>query len=300
MLISDTLTRFIFEKTPVRGELIRLDQVFQSIVKQHDYPPALQKLVGEALCVAGMLTSIIKFEGKLTVQFRGKGNLKLLLAQCDNAYNLRALAKWDGDLTYAQLMEAFNEGILVIRLDSFSNKANRYEGIVSWRGNSLVESIEGYFRESEQLSTKLWLAVNETSAAGFLLQVVPNKNHEVVMFEQEVIEPHWQRICRLTSGVVSDDLLHAEHQALLRALYPEEEIRVFTPYHVSFKCSCSRKRGEDAILILGLEEAENELKDKNTVVVTCDFCNQEYIFDRSDVAKIFQDDQSPPPDTLLH
>lgn len=299
MITNDALTRFIFEKTPVRGELIRLEETFQTIVNQHDYPEPLKKLIGEALCVAGLLSAIIKFDGRLTVQFRGKGDLKLLMAQCDNSFHLRALAKWDGDLSYDDLMKSFEDGMLAIILDPLTNKSTRYEGIVSWRGNSLVESIEGYFRESEQLTTKICLAVNDTNAAGFLLQVIPAKNLEVTELEAMASTPHWERISTLTKGLVADDLLHAEHQALLRTLYPEEEVRVFTPVHVSFKCPCTRKKGEDAILVLGEKEAEEELKDHNSIVVTCDFCNKEYVFDRVDVTKIFQDNV-PPPDQHLH
>src|SRR5207244_419684 len=114
----------------------------------------------------------------LTVQFRGKGKLKLLLAQCDSEFQIRGLAKWEGELTYNDLMDSFNHGVLVIMLDSGPHKS-RYQGIVSWRGNSLVESIEGYFRDSEQLSTKIWLTVNKRTAAGFLLQVIPGTEKEI-------------------------------------------------------------------------------------------------------------------------
>lgn len=295
---SDTLTRFIFEKTPVRGELVRLEETYQTIINQHDYPEPIKKLLGEALCVAALLSAIIKFDGRLTVQFRGQGGLKLLLAQCDNQFNLRALAKWDGSLSYDEIMNSFNDGVLVIILDSFHNKANRYQGIVSWRDNSLTKSIEGYFKESEQLSTKIWLAVNDTSAAGFLLQAVPHKEQENSMFEQMAVGSHWDRITKHTATIVDDDLLHAEHQALLRTLYPDEEVRVFTPAPVAFKCTCTRKRGEEAIQILGKQEAEEEIKDKNVIVVTCDFCNKEYMFDRADVEEIFKN--GLPPDAQLH
>lgn len=294
---NDLLQRFIFEKVPVRGEFIHLQQSFQTISKQHAYPPPIRQLLGEALCVAALLSAIIKFTGRLTVQFRGKGKLKLLLAQCDNHFDLRGLAKWEGELTYADLMDSFNQGVLMIMLDSGPNK--RYQGIVSWRGNSLVESIEGYFKDSEQLDTKIWLSVNEVSAVGFLLQVIPSKER-VKGIEDEIIFPHWEYITKLTANLNATDMIKLDYQTLLSKLYPNEEIRVFPAVPVSFNCTCSRKRGEDAIFILGREEAEAELKDKHSIVVTCDFCNKEYIFDRVDVAKIFEDRDKPPSQTTLH
>jgi len=299
MTDKDSLTRFIFDKTPIRGELIRLEKTFQDIIDQHDYPPSLRKLIGESLCVAGLLSAIIKFNGRLTVQFRGKGKLKFLLAQCDNDFNLRALAKWEGDLSYQELMHAFNEGVLMIMLDSGLKKSNQYQGIVAWRGNSLVESIEGYFKDSEQLSTKIWLAVSDHHAAGYLLQVMPPRDTDSFSIDQEVVAPHWSRITKLTAPISNEDLLQADYHAMLRLLYPDEEVRVYTPMPVVFRCTCTRKRGEDAILILGREEAEDELKNKNTIVVTCDFCNKEYVFDRIDVANIFENNR-PPTDNHLH
>lgn len=299
MSTQDKLQRFIFDKSPVRGEFIHLDQSFQTIVNQHDYPLPIRQLLGEALCVAGLLSAIIKFNGRLTVQFRGKGKLKLLLAQCDNHFHLRGLVKWDGDIDHATLMEAFNDGVLVIMIDGGPSKT-RYQGIVAWRGNSLTESIEGYFKESEQLATKIWLSVNETSAVGLLLQVVPSKSSNLRGVEKEIIEPHWHRIQHLSSSLCSVDMLQVNFENLLMQLYPEEEIRLFPAVDVKFGCTCSRKRGADAIQILGREEAEQELKDKQSIVVTCDFCNKEYIFDRVDVAGIFESNDGSGNTPHLH
>jgi molecular chaperone Hsp33 len=100
---------------------------------------------------------------------------------------------------------------------------------------------------------------------------------------------------------MSDDMLFLQDApSLLQTLYPEENIRVFEAESVSLKCTCSRKRGRDAILILGQKEAEEELATKNSLSVTCDFCNKEYIFDRVDVAEIFENHNKPPSSTQLH
>lgn len=299
MTDKDLLHRFLFDKALIRGEFVHLDESFKAILTQHDYPKPIQQLLGEALCAAALLSAIIKFSGRLTVQFRGKGKLKLLLAQCDNQFNIRGLAKWDGELSYDDLMEAFNHGVLVIMLDS--GLKSRYQGVVSWKGNSLAESIEGYFRESEQLATKIWLTVKDTSAAGFLLQIVPaSPEHVHEGIEHHALHPNWERVTKLTASLQSEQMLNEDYQTLLSNLYPEEEIRIFDSVPVRFHCTCSRKRGEDAIMILGQKEAEAELKNNKTIVVTCDFCNKEYIFDAADVAKMFAGQGDPPTDIHLH
>jgi molecular chaperone Hsp33 len=196
-------------------------------------------------------------------------------------------------------MEALNVGVLVIMLDNGSH-GKHYQGIVSFRGNSLAQSVEGYFRESEQLATKIWLAVDDTKAAGLLLQVMPGTNKESSGQIEKEIYPRWGHIVRLTQGLEPNDLLHLDHQDLLSKLYTEEDIRVFRSQPISFQCPCSRRRGEDAIQLLGRDEAEAELKSHQSIVVTCDFCNKEYIFDRVDVTKIFESKDRTPPDKQLH
>lgn len=300
MLNKDSLQRFIFDKAPVRGEFIHLDESYRTIINQHAYPPPIRRLLGEALCVATLLTAIIKFNGRLTVQFRGKGKLKLLLAQCDNRLQLRGLVKWEGDLSYEDLMESFNDGVLAIMLDSGSKKKSSYQGFVKWRGNSLVESIEAYFRESEQLATKLWLAIDDECAAGMLLQVLPTKDSQLQSIEHETMALHWERITRVTALITSHDLLYSTSTDMLRRLYPEEDIRLFESTPVSFRCTCSRARGEEAIAILGQKEAEDELRIHQVIVVTCDFCNSEYTYDRVDVAAIFAKKNGGATDNHLH
>lgn len=296
---ADSLHRFIFENIPIRGEYVFLQESFQTIIEQHNYPEALRRLLGEALCVSALLSAVIKFNGRLTVQFRGKGRLKLLLAQCTNHFHLRGLAKWEGDLSYHDLMNAFQDGVLVIMLDTGKTKSN-YQGIVAWRGNSLVDSIEGYFQESEQLPTKLWLTVNSHSAVGLLLQSVPAKELNKPSIEKEVFATQWSHINKLMTNFDPKAMLSVGYPAILNKLYPQEDIRIFPSVPVSFRCTCSRKKGEDAILLLGHEEAEAELKAKSNIVVNCDFCNKEYIFDRIDVAKIFKNKHRPASDIHLH
>lgn len=291
MTKPDSLQRFIFENQPIRGELVNLQESLQTILYQHDYPDVIKKILGEALCVAALLSAVIKFDGRLTVQFRGQGKLKLLLAQCDNNNHMRGLAKFDNDLTENELKESFKDGVLAIILNGDKNKS-QYQGVVQWQGDSLAQSIEGYFRDSEQLLTRIWLAVDHRSAAGFMLQVLPEEKHESG-------DQHAKKL--MQSMLINEhDLLSKDHVSFLKLYFPEEDIRIFDLMSLSFKCTCSRASGEQAILVIGRDEAEQELQDKQSIVVTCDFCNTEYLFDRVDVATIFETHGKLPPNTHLH
>lgn len=299
MKITDLLHRFTFENMPVRGEYVHLNESYQTIVNQHAYPEAVRRLLGEALAAAVLLSAIIKYDGRVTVQFRGEGKLKLLLAQCTNEMKIRGLVKCDEDLSYDELMASFQDGVLVIMLDSGVNKT-RYQGIVAWKGNSLAESIENYFKESEQLATHLRLAASETEAVGFLLQIMPTQDRQAVEIEKHVLAPSWQHALSLTQHMSEHDLLTLTYVDLLNKLYPGETLRVYDPSSVAFQCTCSKQRSQEAVYLMGREEAEEEIKDKQVIVVTCDFCGKEYIYDRVDVANIFESKDNLPPDTHLH
>jgi molecular chaperone Hsp33 len=287
---KDRLQRFIFENASVRGELVHLHESIQTILHQHDYPSVLQKLLGEALVIASLLTAIIKFKGRLTIQFQGKGKISLLLVQSNQDLQLRGLIKWEGEITDSELIQELKKGTLAIIMDPDDNVAGRYQGVVAFEGQSLAQSIEAYFKYSEQLQTRIWVAVGEHDAAGLLLQILPTEH-------QDTHEEDWQRLIHLTETVKPEELLTLENERLLYRLFSEEEVRIFTPIPVSFHCHCSFTRCENAILLLGRAEAEQALREKQVIVVTCEFCNKDYLFDRAAVDAIFKNDNKP---TTLH
>lgn len=295
---KDILERFLFENASVRGERVHLDNAFKTIVEQHNYPPLIRKLLGEALAAACLLTAIIKFEGRLSVQFQGKGKLKLLLAQCDQDFHIRGLARWDETIEESELLNALQQGVLTIMMDPAVASGQRYQGIVAWQGASIAHSIEGYFRDSEQLPTRIWLAVNETSVSGLLLQVLPAEGTD--NFAKVTGDLDWEHLVHLTATITPDELLTLPTQTLLHRLYFEEDLQLFPSVPVTFRCRCSVERSENAILFLGREEVEQELQEKQKIVVTCDFCNKEYVFDRVDIEKIFKKGDNPPTSTQVH
>lgn len=295
----DTLQRFIFENEPVRGEYIKLDTAYQSVLAQHQYPSIVQNILGEALCMAALLSASIKYDGRLTLQFRGEGKLRMLLAQCDNHNHLRGIAKYDEDITPEDLLQSFNNGKLVMLLDS-PKTDQRYQGIVEWKGNSIAASIEHYFQHSEQLTTRIWLNVNDKFAIGYFLQIVPMQAKSNDHFENQMMEPSWHRIVNATETNIAQFIHQFDYPELLTKLYPEDTLRVFAGEKMEFHCGCTRKRGQNAIYVLGRTEAEAELKDKQVIAVTCEFCNKEYLYDRVDIEQIFHGGEQTPPDPHLH
>ena len=245
MRVQDTLHRFLFERTGIRGELVHLDTSFRAVLERYDYPEPVAGLLGQALAATALLSATIKFEGSLILQLQGKGAVRLVVAQCDYQRHLRCLARWEHEIPEGGLREMMEGGQLVITIDPGPGK-KRYQGIVSLEGvDSLAAALEQYFSQSEQLGTRFWLAGSGERAAGMLLQHLP---------EAEGDELDWERVEILGATVTDQELLELPAEELLYRLYNEEEVRLFEAEPVSFRCSCSRERIETTLEQLGEEE----------------------------------------------
>lgn len=297
-MTNDLLERFTFNDKPLRGEYLHLKTSTETILNQHPYSEPMKQLLAESLAIVSLLSGMIKLEGRISLHFQGKGKLKLLLAQCNSQHEIRGLIKHEeeGDrLSYDELLQALKEGLLVVMLEFDARPGNPYHGIVQWTGNSLTDAIEAYFENSEQLLTRIWLDYNplQQTITGCMLQSLPNPtDHDLINLDffrvAKDIHHYWQQ---------RTDETRAEY--FLQKACPHDEIQLFEPTTMQFKCTCSRAHSEQAIRLLGSSEAMDEAEQNGSIIVTCDFCMQKYEFDKVDVIAIFKDDlHNPSPDTL--
>lgn len=273
----DSLQRFVFEHSPIRGEIVRLDATWRAVLERRDYPLPIRSLLGELMAAASLLAASIKFEGRLTMQAKGDGPVKLLVVECTSRQTLRGLAQWDGPVPVGGVPQLLGGGQLVITIEP--DKGERYQGIVAVDGESVAEVLEHYFARSEQLSTRLWLAADEAQAAGMLLQRLP---------KDERHDPDtWERAVHLGSTITRDELLTLPVRDILHRLYHEDDIRLFSGHPVSFRCSCSRARVESVLRMLGREEVQSILAERGNVEVDCEFCGSHYELDPVDAEQLF-------------
>ena len=294
MADRDSIHRFLFEKFPVRGEIVHLDATWQAVLERFDYPPHIRAVLGELMAATALLASTLKFNGMLTVQLQGKGPLHLLVVQCSSQMALRGLARWNGDVTAGTLSHMTGDGRLAITVES-SGEGRRYQGIVPLEGDTIAECLQNYFRDSVQLPTRLWTASGEQGASGMLLQRLPEQSQQ-----SNVESDDWNRVQILADTITPDELQNLADEVILRRLFNEDDIRLFESAPVSFRCGCSRERVERMLRGLGREEVESILKDEGQVEVRCEFCNKAEAFDRVDTAQIFEAEASPPPSGKLH
>lgn len=280
MAERDLIRRFLFEHSPVRGHVVHMDTAWGAIFEHHRYPEAVRAVLGEASVAATLIASTRKFDGTLTLQLQGPGPVHLLVAQCTHGFGVRGVARWTGALRGSSLGELAGEGKLTVTVEAEDTGA-RYQGIVPLAGGSLANCLEAYFRDSEQLPTRLWLKANGQRAAGLLLQRLPGA------LEEDSAEEDWNRIEHLASTLEPEELLSLTHRELLRRLFHEEDVRLFESAPVFFRCRCSRERVAGLLASLGREEIRSILAERDSVEVRCEFCNRLYRFDAIDSEQLF-------------
>jgi molecular chaperone Hsp33 len=280
-MASNVLNRYLFEDLSVRGELVQLDEAYQRIISSKEYPAALQKLLGELLVSTTLLTATLKFEGSITIQLQGDGPVSLAVINGDNEQKVRGVARWEGEIADdASLHDMMGKGYLVITIEP--KKGERYQGVVGLDGDNLTQVIEGYFANSEQLKTRLWIRTGEhqgqAHAAGMLIQVVPDGTGSADDFDH---------LEQLTNTVKNEELFTLEANELLYRLYNQEQVRLFEPQPVEFHCGCSRERSGAAIVTIDKTEIYDILATDGSVSLHCDYCGTTYSFDEPQVAELY-------------
>jgi molecular chaperone Hsp33 len=248
--------------------------------------------MGELCAAAVLLAATLKLQGAMVLQIHGKGAVKLLVVECSGDMELRATAKWEGDLSHGTLQDLVGDGRFVITLDpKDGNQA--YQGIVALEGNSIAEILQNYMTRSEQLETRLWLAADGKSAGGMLLQKLPEKG-------EPQDDDSWGRAVQIADTLKPEELLNVPDVELLHLLYHEEDIRLFDAQEVVFRCTCSRENVARMLRMLGREEVDSILAERGDVEVHCEFCNQSYVFDRVDADAVFTDIMAISANQTLH
>jgi len=281
----DSLQRFLFEHASVRGEMIRLEQTYQTILSQHAYPPLVKHLLGEALMSAALLAGSIQFEGSFSLQFHGDKRLPLLLVQCDHQLHLRALVKYDESTEDIDYNSAFLEGKMTLFIDQY-NQTQAYQSIVPIHSISMADNLSHYFAQSDQIPTRVWFVTNQHQAAGMLLQLMPDTN----VLEREEF---WDYAVKIGETITDHELLTLDNQTILHRLYHETELQLYPARHISFRCQCNIDKMKQVLMVVGKKDLQQLLKEKNEVVINCDFCNQRYLFNPIDIERIFKTPIAP-------
>lgn len=306
---DDKVVPFQVEGLDVRGRAVQVGPLLNAILQRHEYPPVVARLLAEALVLTALIGTSLKFSGKLTVQTKGDGPVDLLVADFSAPQNMRAYARFDeerlaeataaGQTSPEQLL---GTGILAFTIDQGMGM-QPYQGIVPLDGSSLEEIAGVYFRQSEQLPTRVRLGVAEFfdrdaegkprhgwRAGGLIAQFLPQaperlRNRDLHggdgdegTFEQSE-DDAWTEAVTLIDTVDTDELTDPQVpvERLLFRLFHEQGVRVYEPQAIIDRCSCSRDKIKGVLTGFSAEEIEDSQED-GVVAVSCEFCSTTYRF----------------------
>ena len=297
---DDVIQTFQLDASNLRGRAVRLGPALNDILGSHDYPLPLAHLVAETATLALLLSSMLKYDGIFTLQTKGDGPVSMLVADVTSDGDLRACANYDSDRLEAaraqlsalktsesssnHLAQYLGKGYIAFTVDQ-GDKAERYQGIVELQGQSLVECVQHYFNQSEQIGTGMKMAIGQRDGqwrgGGIMLQKMPEDDgysENLSSFDED----DWRRAMILMDSVTDDELLDANLHSneLLLRLFHEEGVRVFEPHAVQKSCRCSEERVLNLLNTMSADDLDY-MQDDGEISMTCEFCAAEYSYPRS-------------------
>ncbi|MDX1540233.1 MAG: Hsp33 family molecular chaperone HslO [Geminicoccaceae bacterium] len=297
LIADDTLRPFQLERSALRGRLVRLGPAVDTVLTRHDYPDPVSRQLGELLILAATLAGALKFDGTFSLQVKSQGAIRLMVADCTNDGEVRGYAQYDGAavdrVEREDVPRLFGSGHLALTVQQ-RGSGESYQGIVELVGVSLTECMQTYFRQSEQVPTGLRVAVGRVRdrngegwrAGGIVVQRLPEEGGTGAL--GFATDEDWRRTMMLLSTATKDELIDPDLplDTLLFRLFHEEGVRVFQPTRLSFGCRCSKERVETMLRMFDDEQLDEMKLDDGSVLVTCQFCNQDYHLDEVELARL--------------
>ena len=314
---EDAILPFEVASLDLRGRVVRLGPSLDEVLAAHDYPLPVAKLLGEAIVLTVLLGSSLKFEGRFILQTQTDGPVRMLVVDFISPGRLRACARFDPERVAAAIAaqkasagELLGQGHLAMTIDQGTDMS-RYQGLVALTGGNLEDAAHEYFLRSEQIPTRVRLAVAEEFSAtggssprhrwragGMLLQFLPKKAERMRGPDldpgdaPEGTAPHvvaeddaWVTGQALIATVADLELIDPElsSERLLYRLFHEHGVRVFRSTAVEAKCSCSRENVANMLKSFSQDDRDH-MVENGVISVTCEFCSSHYVFEPAEVA----------------
>jgi molecular chaperone Hsp33 len=313
--VDDTILPFAVKALDLRGRIVRLGSAVDTVLTSHDYPAPVAKLLGEAIVLTVMLGSALKFEGRFILQTQTDGPVRMLVVDFTSPGKVRACARFDAARVDAAIAanaaepgKLLGHGHLAMTIDQGPDMS-RYQGLVALDGGDFEDAAHEYFARSEQIPTRVRLAVAEEfragpdgakrnwRAGGILLQFLPGSIERARQADLDPgdappgIEPHvvaedeaWVEGRALIDTVEDIELIDpaVSSERLAYRLFHERGVRVFRPAPVEAHCSCSRDSVE-AMLRSFPQTDRDDMVENGKITVTCEFCSSTYVFQPDEI-----------------
>lgn len=302
-LATDSVTAFQLESGLLRGRLVRASGVLDEILDKHGYPYPVARLLAETVVTGTALATMLKFNGRFTLQARGDGPVKLVVADTTHLGGLRGYVHYDADAVTAMGDEGIGllgQGHLAFTIEPpEASGQERYQGIVALRGKDMAAAAQNYFRQSEQIPTGLMTAVvrgedGHWHGACLIVQQMPEQGGDSAALPQDMTAAElWQHTMVLMSSCTVGELLDSAlaPATLLYRLFHAEGVQINLAQPLRHECTCA-DRITAALRLFSRAEVE-DMAENGVVKMTCQFCNRQYDYDAAAIAAIFAE---PSPD----
>lgn len=305
---DDQVIPFQVDGLDIRGRAVQLGPLLNSILDRHAYPPAVARLLAEAIVLTVLIGTSLKFEGKFVVQTKSDGPVDLLVCDFATPEKVRAYARFDEARLNESLAagkssptDLLGNGVLAFTIDQ-GGFMQPYQGIVPLDGSSLEDIAGFYFRQSEQIPTRVRLAVAELfdrdgegkprhtwRAGGIIVQFLPQAPERMQPADlpgdgsddsDEPEDDNWTEARMMADTIDGDELTDPliGSERLLFRLFHERGARVYEPQAIYDRCSCSRDKIKGVLSGFSAEEITASIED-GSVSVTCEFCSTTYKYE---------------------
>lgn len=302
---DDAVLPYAVESLDLRGRVVRLGPTIDTILTGHDYPDIVSEVLAQAVTLAVLLGSALKFEGRFQIQTRTDGPVGMIVVDYEAPDRVRGYARFERDQLVAgmSLADALGRGQLGLTIDQGADMS-RYQGIVALDGQGLEAAAQQYFRQSEQIPTRVRLAVGRVMhadpsgearpgwrAGGLLAQFMPTSPErqrqadlhpgdapEGATILQAGEDDAWVEARVLIDTIEDHELIDPTlaSEGLLYRLFHENGVRVFEAEPVLAKCRCSRERILAMLQSFPVEDRKAMIADDGIIGVTCEFCSTRY------------------------
>jgi len=289
---DDLIQPFTIEASGLHGRLVRLGPALDTPLRAQDYPAPVARLLGEAIALVAGLSGGLKFDGVFSLQARGDGPVRMLVADVTTEGGVRGYADVQGtppgDAAAAPMPRLLGAGCLAFTVDQGPD-TERYQGIVAIEGATLAECVHHYFRQSTQFTAAVRLACGRDAAGrwrggALVLQRLPEDEDPM---RRDDGEEAWRNALAMMASCTEAELCDPAltPHAVLYRLFHETGVRVFRPHPLTFACTCSPARMEVAVAMLSEAEIAAMTVD-GKIVVTCQFCNAELVLGGDALARL--------------
>jgi molecular chaperone Hsp33 len=276
---SDLITRFIINKSSIRGNIIRIKNSLGKLKKSLAIPEQLASSFNEIITVCPMLAATLKFEGGLILQIQGKKSLKLIIAESDNDFKIRGTIKLS-EHTNESFQDLIQDAIVALTVIHKDQKTP-YQGIIEVGSGEIKAMIEHYLTQSMQIKSKVFFHQTKTESFGVLFQELPHENEE----QKVITESLWNDIDLINSDALSDG-----PEQFLKNIFTQNDVQIFEEHAVQYECSCNQEKIYKTISLIQENEIYSSIKD-DCIEMVCEYCHKKYTVTKEEIDIIFNKNQ---------